>query len=62
MKLRVTLYSACVINFWKTLYRIYNRISPIIEENLPIEQAGFRLNRRYSGKKKRHRSKTMADK
>jgi hypothetical protein len=24
---------------------IYNRISPIIEENLPIEQAGFRPNR-----------------
>jgi hypothetical protein len=45
MKIRVTdqtLYSACD-KFLEKL--IYNRISPIIEENLPIEQAGFRPNR-----------------
>jgi hypothetical protein len=45
MKLRVTdqsVYSACH-KFLEKL--IYNRISPIIEENLPIEQAGFIPNR-----------------
>jgi retron-type reverse transcriptase len=45
MKIRVTdqsLYSACD-KFLEKL--IYNRISPIIEENLPIKQAGFRPNR-----------------
>jgi hypothetical protein len=51
-----SLLSVCH-KFLENLIYEYNRISPIIEENLPIEQTGFRPNRRYSGKKKAPQSK-----